>query len=63
MTDTVFSAYVDWREQCRRVHAAYARWCGAHADESVLRFAAYAAELDREQRACDAFAASIGSRD
>jgi hypothetical protein len=60
MTDEAFSAYMNWREQCKDVRAAYARWCSAGSDGSALRYAAYREELDREQRACDVYAAAVG---
>jgi hypothetical protein len=57
--DDIVDAYVDWREQSRHVWIAYARWASAPADDAQLRFAAYLAELDQEQRACDVYAATV----
>lgn len=44
-------AYVDWREECAALEAAYHRWVSADASDAELAFAAYGAALDREQRA------------
>jgi NAD-dependent SIR2 family protein deacetylase len=57
--DDVMDAYVDWREQSRSVWDAYQRWLYADAQDERLRFAAYLAELDQEQRASDVYAATI----
>jgi hypothetical protein len=57
--DDVMDAYVQWREQSRSVWDAYQRWVYAAPPDERLRFAAYLAELDREQRASDVYAATI----
>jgi hypothetical protein len=59
LTDDVVDAYVDWREQSQRVWLAYQAWSRTASGEARLRFAAYVAELDREHRASDAYAAAI----
>ena len=44
-------AYIDWREECAAVEAAYRRWVGAAESDAQLAYAAYVAGLDREERA------------
>jgi hypothetical protein len=44
-------AYIDWREECAALEAAYRNWVSAEASDAELAFAAYRAALDREQRA------------
>jgi hypothetical protein len=57
--DDVMDAYVEWREQSRSVWDAYQRWMYAAPHDERLRFAAYLAELDQEQRASGVYAATI----
>jgi NAD-dependent SIR2 family protein deacetylase len=57
--EDVMDAYVDWREQSRSVWDAYQRWMHAAPQDECLRFAAYLAELDQEQRASAVYAATI----
>jgi NAD-dependent SIR2 family protein deacetylase len=57
--EDVMDAYVDWREQSRNVWDAYQRWVRAARQDERLRFAAYLAELDQEQRASAVYAATI----
>ena len=47
--------YVDWREECAAVEAAYARWSSAPPEEAELPHAAYSAALDREQSAAGVY--------
>ncbi len=49
--DDMIGAYVDWREECLAVQAAYERWSSAPPEDEVLAFAAYLAALDSEERA------------
>jgi cytochrome c1 len=51
LVDDVIDAYVAWREECRFVCDAYRRWSKAPPADATLAFAAYAAALDREERA------------
>ena len=48
--------YVDWREECAEVQAAYDRWSEAQKNERAHAFAAYRAALDREERASEVYA-------
>jgi acyl-CoA reductase-like NAD-dependent aldehyde dehydrogenase len=57
--DALIDLYVEWREECSAVHAAYARWRQASKDDRAAAFAAYSAALDREERAGDVYAAMV----
>lgn len=59
VVEDVVDAYVDWREQSRSVWRAYRRWSRGRPDDVAVRFAAYLAELDQEQRACEVYAATV----
>ena len=59
LTDEAIDRYVDWREQSLTVQALYDRWASAASSEHSERFAAYAAALDREERAAQRYASSI----
>ena len=54
--DQAFDAYVDWREECAAVQHAYERWLRGAKPDAALRFRAYRAALDREERASEVFA-------
>jgi hypothetical protein len=49
-------AYLSWREQCIVVRVAYSHWVAARAGDSALRYEAYSAALDREERASELYA-------
>jgi hypothetical protein len=57
--DDVVDAYVEWHEQSQGVWLAYRHWSEAPPEDLQLRFAAYVAALDQEQRACEVYAATI----
>jgi hypothetical protein len=59
LVDDVIDAYVDWREECLFVWDAYCRWAAAPQADATLAFAAYAAALDREERASAYYAGRI----
>jgi hypothetical protein len=59
MLDEPLENYVYWRESARAVADAYARWSQAVGPERVLRFAAYVATLDQEQKAAAKYAAAV----
>jgi malonyl CoA-acyl carrier protein transacylase len=59
LVDDQLDGYVDWRESARAVAAAYARWSFAPGPERALRFAAYTATLDQEQKTASAYAAAV----
>jgi hypothetical protein len=59
LVDVAMDRYVEWREACLEVDAAYRNWSGAPATGSVLPSAAYMAALDREESAAAVYAASV----
>ena len=59
LLDDLLDGYVDWRESARAVADAYARWSVASVSERALRFAAYTATLDQEQRTAAAYAEAV----
>jgi hypothetical protein len=63
LLDDLLDGYVDWRESARAAADAYAyayaRWSFASGPERALRFAAYTATLDQEQKTASAYAAAV----
>jgi hypothetical protein len=59
LVDRMIELYCDWRTECEVVRAAYERFCTVPASERAIAFAAYAAALDREESACESYAAKI----
>lgn len=59
LVDRLIELYCDWRTECAHVQAAYERFADAEPADSTLAFAAYAAALDREESACESYAAQI----
>jgi hypothetical protein len=55
LVDEVMDAYVDWREECALVWAAYERWASAPKVDTARAFSAYRAALDREESASHAY--------
>jgi hypothetical protein len=51
--------YVNWRESARAVADAYTRWSFAFGPERALRFAAYTATLNHEQKTASAYAEAV----
>jgi hypothetical protein len=49
--DAFVDSYVDWREDCVTLEAAYQRWTGSARLERGMAFSAYHAALDREEKA------------
>jgi hypothetical protein len=47
----MIDAYIEWREECVAVEAAYRRWVSADPADAELAWVAYRAGLDREERA------------
>jgi hypothetical protein len=57
LVDQLISAYCDWREHCRDVHAAYDRFAKAVAPTARrLAFDAYRSALDSEEHASYVYA-------
>lgn len=59
LLDALLDDYVEWRESARAVADAYARWSFAAGRERALRFAAYTAMLDQEQKTAVAYAEAV----
>jgi hypothetical protein len=59
LVDDLLESYVAWRESARAVADAYTQWSMASAAESAVRFAAYTATLDREQKTAGAYAKAV----
>ena len=57
--DDLVDGYVDWRESARAVAQAYDRWSFAFGSERAVRFAAYTATLDQEQKTAAAYAEAV----
>jgi hypothetical protein len=59
LIDHLIELYCDWRVAHAQVAGAYERFCAASVADRAIAFAAYGAALDREQCACEAYAAHI----
>ena len=59
LIDRMLDLYCDWRTECEAVRSAYARFANAPASERALAFAAYAAAVDREASASNAYEGQI----
>ena len=57
--EAAFDAYLDWRERCDAVQAAYAQWTDSARADAARAFGLYQRALDREQNAADIYAAVI----
>lgn len=55
LIDEALARYFDWLAESESVNAAYGRWSSAAPTEGALPFAAYAAALDREERAATVY--------
>jgi acyl-CoA reductase-like NAD-dependent aldehyde dehydrogenase len=51
LADEFEESYVDWREACEDVRAAYGHWAQCPPQQRGLRFATYRAALEREESA------------
>jgi hypothetical protein len=56
LLDALLDGYIDWRNSARAVANSYAQWSCAPTSERVVRFAAYTACLDQEQKTAAAYA-------
>lgn len=52
-------AYVEWRDECIAVQAAYGAWRGRRGTQAALAFYAYQDALEREERAANVYARLI----
>jgi hypothetical protein len=60
LVDKLMEAYVDWREACAHVNAAYRYWACETDSRDKVGFGLYVAALDAEQRAADVYAGLVG---
>jgi len=56
LIDRLMEMYVEWREECAGLWAAYERWSKGTVANRALAHAAYTAALDREEWACRVYA-------
>jgi hypothetical protein len=59
LIDDAVDAYVEWQEECLFVWDAYRHWARAPRADASLAYAAYAAALDREERASAYYAGRL----
>ncbi len=59
LVDRMIELYCDWRTACWDARTAYERFVDAPAHDRAVAFAAYTAALDREESACESYAAHI----
>lgn len=59
LVDLMMELYCDWRTECAEVQAAYDRFLQAAPSDRAGAFAAYTAALDREESACESYAAQV----
>jgi hypothetical protein len=61
VVDAAADAYLDWRDDCVLLEAAYSAWADASRTDRALRFDVYRRALDREECAANAYAELIRS--
>jgi hypothetical protein len=59
LVDDALNAYAGWRDQCSAVELAYCHWTGTRGTDAAVWYTAYAAALDREERAAERYARLI----
>ena len=59
VVDNLVDAYVNWREACLRVSAAYGSWASERGPGATSAFGWYMATLDEEERAADLYAGLV----
>jgi len=59
LVHAAMDAYLAWRDECQAVRDAYARWSAADEADARFSFETYAAALDREAQASEAYAALV----
>ena len=59
LVDLMLSAYVDWREACAEVHAAYRTWGRGTGPDADAAFAWYTTALEQEERAASLYATLV----
>jgi hypothetical protein len=56
LMNQAMDAYAGWRDQCGTVERAYRHWTSARGRDAAAWYTAYAAALDREERAAERYA-------
>ena len=59
LVDRMIELYCDWRTACWDVRAAYEQFLDAPSPDRTVAFAVYTAALDREESACESYAAQV----
>jgi hypothetical protein len=59
LIDRMIELYCDWRTACWDARTAYEWFLDAPARDRAVAFAAYTAALDREESACESYAAQV----
>ena len=59
LAEEVLATYIAWRKHAPMVAGAYERWLSASPADRSEHFAAYTAELDREEAAAGTYAKAI----
>jgi hypothetical protein len=59
LIDTMMDLYCEWRTECKQVQAAYEWIERVQPSDRATAYAAYTAALDREECACNTYAAHI----
>jgi hypothetical protein len=60
MVDAAVDAYLDWREDCTLLDAAYSGWTGSSKADRARTFDAYQRALEREESSANVYAEMIG---
>ena len=55
IADEAFHRYLEWRDECATVEAAYRNWSNACAADVTFAFAAFTAALEREEKAASQY--------
>jgi hypothetical protein len=56
LADDALRAYIDWREECDEVWRTYSRWATTSVEDAGAAHCGYAAALERERAAAEAYA-------
>jgi hypothetical protein len=59
LADEAFNRYLEWRDECATVDAAYRNWSDAPKSDGAFAYAAFVAALEREEHAAGQYRAMI----
>lgn len=59
LVNEAMDAYVEWQQRCGEVWVAYSYWAAARASTVAPCYVAYAAAVDREERASQIYASLV----